>query len=63
MENTDSFSASILWKPWIVLQLVFYGDHGNLFNLYSVETTDSYSACVLWKPRIVFLLVFYGNHG
>jgi len=28
----DSFSACILWQPWIVDQLLFHGNQGQLLS-------------------------------
>jgi len=55
METTGSFSTSILWKPWIVLQLVFYGNHGDLFRLYTMETKDSCSDRISWNSKLYYL--------
>jgi len=32
MENMHSFSAYIVQKPWIVIQLVFEGNYGELIS-------------------------------
>jgi len=63
METTDSFSASILRNPWVVFQLVFYGNHGELISYYFIVIKDSCSASISREPCIVVQLAFYGNHG